>query len=284
MQTALTGLAAADATLGVVADNLANARTEGFKARRVRLATQSPQTLSPGDGPYGYSGGTNPLQVGAGVQVAGIETDFSQGSIEHSANAADLALNGDGLFIVESALGQRLYTRQGALRLNAQRQLVTATGERVLGYTVDDNFRLNTTALSPLVVPLGRTAAGAGGTVATLTGYHIGGDGRIRGEFTDGVTRDLGQIRLARFANPNGLIARGNSLSAEGINSGLPIEQNPGEAGAATVIPGAKEQSNTDVGEELVTSLLAEEQYRASLRVLETADSLLEELFQLPRP
>ncbi len=127
-------------------------------------------------------------------------------------------------------------------------------------------------------------AAGAGGTTATLTGYRIGADGRIRGLFSDGVTRDLGQIRLARFANSGGLIARGQSLYAEGLNSGLPIEQNPAEAGMGTLVPGATEESNTDVGAELVTSILAENQYRASLLMLETADSLLEELFQLPRP
>ncbi len=113
MQTALTGMAAAEATLGVVADNLANARTDGFKARRVRLATQTPQTVSLGEGPHGASGGTNPQQIGAGVQVAGSDSDFSQGSIAVSTNPSDLALNGEGLFIVEGASGERLYTRQG---------------------------------------------------------------------------------------------------------------------------------------------------------------------------
>jgi flagellar hook protein FlgE len=284
MQTALTGMAAAEATLGVVADNLANARTDGFKARRIQLVTQTAQTVSQGEGPHGFSGGTNPQQIGAGVQVAGIASDFSQGSVALSSNPSDLALNGEGLFIVEGASGGRLYTRQGALRVNAQQQLVTASGQRVLGYGVDDNFQLNTTELSPLDVPIGRSAAGAGGTAAPLTGYRIGGDGRIRGVFTDGITRDLGQIRVARFANPRGLIARGNSLYAEGISSGLPVEQNPAEAGIGTLIPGATEESNTGVGAELVTSILAENQYRASLLVLETADSLLEELFQRPRP
>jgi flagellar hook protein FlgE len=113
MQTALTGLAAAEATLGVVADNLANARTDGFKARRVRLATQTPQTLSLGEAAHGLHGGTNPQQIGGGVQVAEIASDFSQGAIAPSGDPSDLAINGAGLFIVESSGGERLYTRQG---------------------------------------------------------------------------------------------------------------------------------------------------------------------------
>src|SRR5262245_10127591 len=182
MQTSLTGLTAAETTLGVVANNLANSQTDGFKASRVRFATQGAQTLSLGQAPYGSNGGTNPLQVGLGVQVAEITPDFSQGTIAPSADPLDLALNGQGFFLVENADGQRLFTRQGKLRVNAQQQLVTATVERVLGFDVDDKLQLHTDKLRPLTVPFGRTFAGTSGQAVTLTGFHIGGDGRIRGQ------------------------------------------------------------------------------------------------------
>ncbi len=116
-----------------------------------------------------------------------------------------------------------------------------------------------------------------------LTSYLIGEDGKIRGVFDNGTERDLGQIRLARFANPTGLDQRGKNLFATGVNSGLPVVGNPGEQGIGTVVSGAVEQSNTDISKNLIDLITASTQYRGNARVITAAQQLLDELLNLRR-
>jgi flagellar hook protein FlgE len=101
LNTALTGLQAAEAVIDVSGNNLANSNTVGFKSSQAQFATQFLQTQSLGSAPTDTSGGTNPRQIGLGVQVAEITPDFSQGTIQISANPSDLAIQGEGFFIVE---------------------------------------------------------------------------------------------------------------------------------------------------------------------------------------
>jgi flagellar hook protein FlgE len=122
-----------------------------------------------------------------------------------------------------------------------------------------------------------------GSAPGTLTSYVIGEDGVIRGVFSNGVSRDLGQIRLARFTNNNGLEQRGQNLFVQGINTGLPIEGAPGENGLGAVSSGALELSNTDVGGDLVNLVLASTQYRSNARVITATQQLFDELLNLRR-
>ncbi|TWU50906.1 Flagellar hook protein FlgE [Rubripirellula tenax] len=155
LTTALTGLAAAEAQIDVIGNNLANSQTVGFKSSDVVFATQFLQTLALGAGPTANNGGTNPRQIGLGVQVAEIAANHNQGTIEISSSSSDLAIQGDGFFIVEGADKERLYTRNGIFKLNSDAELVNSTGQRLLGYGIDDQFRLQETSLVPLSVPLG---------------------------------------------------------------------------------------------------------------------------------
>jgi flagellar hook protein FlgE len=234
LQTAASGISAAEFSLGVIANNLANCLTPGFKASRVALATQMPQTRSSGAAPTAHDGGRNPVQVGTGVFAAEVSTDFSQGSIALDSSPTSLAIQGEGFFILEGSGGERLYTRDGRFSINAEGELVSAGGHRVLG---------------------------------------LGGD----------VARDPGEIGLARFANPSGLLSQGQNVYAPGPNSGLPVASRPGEAGAGEIVPGAVELSNADVGDCLVDLMLTSTQFRANLQVLGTADRLLDELMSLGR-
>ncbi|TWU03246.1 flagellar hook-basal body complex protein [Neorhodopirellula pilleata] len=155
LTTALTGLAAAETQIDVIGNNLANSQTVGFKSSDVVFATQFLQTLSLGAGPSQNNGGTNPRQIGLGVQVAEIAANHNQGTIEISSSSSDLAIQGEGFFQVEANDGERLYTRNGIFKLNSNAELVNATGQRLLGYGVDDKFQLQTSQLTPLTVPLG---------------------------------------------------------------------------------------------------------------------------------
>ncbi|MCH8043620.1 MAG: hypothetical protein IID44_07860 [Planctomycetes bacterium] len=103
-------------------------------------------------------------------------------------SAAELALEGDGFFIVEGG-GEQPFTRNGNFSLNAASELVTSDGHRVLGFAVDGNFNLQTTELSTLRISRGRQAASEDGSTATLTNFRIGSDGVINGQFSDGQTR-----------------------------------------------------------------------------------------------
>lgn len=155
LTTALTGLSAAETQIDVIGNNLANAQTVGFKSSDVVFGSQFLQTLSLGSAPTANNGGTNPRQIGLGVQVAEIAANHNQGTIEISSSSSDLAIQGDGFFIVQAAGGERLYTRNGIFKLNSDAELVNATGQRLLGYGVDEQFRLQKAQLVPLSVPLG---------------------------------------------------------------------------------------------------------------------------------
>ncbi|NQU25262.1 MAG: flagellar hook-basal body complex protein [Candidatus Nealsonbacteria bacterium] len=158
MSTALTGLTAAETTIDVVGNNLANSNTVGFKGSEANFATQFLQTQSLGSGPTAGSGGTNPRQIGLGTLVAEITPDFNQGTIEISSNPMDLAIQGDGFFITQGGQGEQLFTRNGIFKLNSDNEIVSITGNRLLGYGIDDQFQVQTTTLVPIQIPIGSAA------------------------------------------------------------------------------------------------------------------------------
>jgi flagellar hook protein FlgE len=165
--------------------------------------------------------------------------------------------------------------------VNAHGELVTANGDRLLGFGVNDQFEVQEGQLQPLSVPFGSSVVNANGNAATLLSVSITDAGRIRGKYSDGVDRDLGQIRIARFANPSGLQAGADSRYEAGSNSGQPIESNPGEDGSASLVAGATELSNADIGQNLIDLFMATNYFRANAAVFRTADSLLDELVYL---
>jgi flagellar hook protein FlgE len=170
MTTSLTGMTAAETTIDVVGNNVANANTVGFKESSVSFATQFLQTQSIGSAPTGNRGGTNPRQVGLGVKVAEITPDFTQGTVQISANPLDLAIQGEGFFIVQGPQGEAFYTRNGQFKTNANNEIVTITGHRVMGYSVDANFEIQPTGLTPLSIPLGAAAVAQATENVTMEG------------------------------------------------------------------------------------------------------------------
>jgi flagellar hook protein FlgE len=156
LTTALTGLTAAETQIDVSGNNLANSQTVGFKASEAVFVTQFLQTQSLGSAPSSTNGGTNPRQTGLGVRVGAITPDFTQGTIEVSSSPSDLAIQGEGFFIVQGNQGQDLYTRNGIFKTNSENKLVTTTGNEVLGYGVDQDYVIRPSdTLVPLEIPLG---------------------------------------------------------------------------------------------------------------------------------
>ncbi|MCA9121258.1 MAG: flagellar hook-basal body complex protein [Planctomycetaceae bacterium] len=197
LSTALTGLTAAETQIDVVGNNLANSQTVGFKESGISFTTQFLQNLSLGSQPTATTGGTNPRQTGLGTQVAEIAPVFTQGTIQTSSSASDVALQGDGFFVVQSSTGEPLYTRSGIFKTNSQNELVTVNGNRLLGYAVDDEFQLQTTELVPIEVPVGSVRVAQ----ATKNVYLEGvlpptGDVATTGEVIDSVI--LGTASIPR--------------------------------------------------------------------------------------
>ena len=156
--TAISGLSAAETSIDVTGNNVANANTIGFKQSHAEFATQFLQTLSIGSAANADNGGTDPTQIGLGVQVSAIAPDFTQGNLEISSSPSDMAIQGNGFFVVQGTGGQPLYTRTGNFTPNSQNELTTSTGQQLMGYGVDGNFKVQTTQLVPLTIPLGSTA------------------------------------------------------------------------------------------------------------------------------
>ncbi|MCA9040974.1 MAG: flagellar hook-basal body complex protein [Planctomycetaceae bacterium] len=154
LNTSLNGLTLNETTIDVLGNNIANAGTNGFKASRVLFTTQLSRTLSVGSRPSADNGGTNPRQIGLGATTSAIVRDFTQGSVTNSTSPSDLAIEGDGFFVLEGSDGD-VYSRNGNFTLNSDNILVNAQGLRVQGYGVDDDFNLITTQLTSIEIPLG---------------------------------------------------------------------------------------------------------------------------------
>ena len=158
MNSALTGLSAAETQIDITGNNLANSQTTAFKASRAVFSEQLVRTQSLGAAPTPTNGGTIPRQVGLGVKVAAIQPDFSQGSIATSSSPTDVAIQGEGFFVLEATGGEIVYSRSGEFSLNAIGEIVNVDGARLLGQTADDDFVLQP-VLEPLSVALGQQIA-----------------------------------------------------------------------------------------------------------------------------
>jgi flagellar hook protein FlgE len=276
----ISGLRVNQTALDVTGNNIANANTNGFKASTTVFQDTLSQMLTAASGANAGRGGTNPIQVGLGVQVAGVTTNLGQGSAQTTGRATDLMIQGDGLFVTRRG-NEQLYTRAGSFSFDEESLLVTPSGSRVQGYVLDadgnptgglTDVTISTAALNPPVPP-----------GVELTSYNIGSDGKLRGIFSDGTQRDMAQLALADFVNPNGLEKVGETSFRASANSGAPEIGVAGEGRRGTLIGGALEMSNVDLAAEFTNLILAQRGFQASSRVITTSDSVLEELVNIKR-
>ena len=276
----ISGLRVNQTMLDVTGNNIANANTTGFKSSSVVFQDTLSQMLTASSAASATRGGTNPIQVGLGVQLAATNANFNQGSTQTTGRATDLMIQGDGFFVVKKGTEQ-LYTRAGAFTFDNDGTLVSPTGSRVQGYALDSagaptggliDVTLDTSALTPPVPP-----------GVELTSYSIGSDGKLRGIFSDGVQRDMAQLALADFNNPMGLEKVGETSYRESANSGTPDLGIAGEGRRGTLVGGALEMSNVDLAAEFTNLILAQRGFQASSRVITTSDQVLEDLVNITR-
>lgn len=183
--TGLSGLSVHARKLDVIGNNIANVNTTAYKSTRLELQNNFPRTINPGTPPQQFIGGTNPYQVGLGVGIAGTTQNFSVGSITPTGDPRDLALEGDGFFIVQRG-DETFYTRNGAFRQDANDDLVTINGEKVLGYGVDEDYNVIDGALTEINIPVGRLQIAEPTTLVNFAGnLNAGGDVAGAGSLTN---------------------------------------------------------------------------------------------------
>ncbi len=167
--TGLSGLSSNQSKLDVIGNNIANVNTVGFKASRMDFKTQFSQNFSLGSAPNGELGGTNPLQVGLGVVPGAVSRDFNDGSREVTGVISNLAVEGNGFFILKDAGGQS-YTRDGTFKLNSLNQLVNSDGFLVQGFGVDPDYNIIPGVLQGITIPLGNLTVAEPTTKVTMSG------------------------------------------------------------------------------------------------------------------
>lgn len=246
--TGLSGLSANSRNLDVIGNNIANVNTTAFKSNRMLFASMFSRTFSGGTAPGANTGGTNPGQIGLGVAIAGTQRNFSNGAISTTGDQRDLAIEGDGFFIVERG-GQQYYTRAGSFRQNSSNDLVSISGERVKGFGIDDQFNIIPGALVDMNIPLGTltlaeqtrnvhlsgnlNSSGALPTQGTLLSFEP--FTLVGGGFADGATLLTNVDDPAAPGNP--LFAAGQAIELTG---GLKGSKTIGTAtldiGAATTV------------------------------------------------
>jgi len=170
MFTGLSGLNSNQFRIDTVGDNIANVNTTAFKSNRATFENQFAITLSGGTAPGPTTGGTNPSQMGRGSMLGGVQRNFSPGSLETTGVPTDMAIEGQGFFIVNATGDQQAYTRDGTFKLNADNMLVSSNGYQLRGYGVDSNFSIVPGALTDISIPLGTLSSALATSTAGFDG------------------------------------------------------------------------------------------------------------------
>ena len=250
---AKTGLEAQQTRMAVTANNLANVNTTGFKRGRVAFEDLLYQNLRQvGADTAQDTQLPSGLAVGTGVRVVATEKTYTQGNLQVTNNALDVAINGRGFFQVALPDGTNAYTRDGSFKINAQGELVTSGGYRV----------------QPAVsIPDGAQSV------------SIGTDGAVSVQLAgQPAPSQVGSLQVVDFVNPAGLQARGENLMLESAASGPPQAGTPGLNGLGALQQGALEASNVNVVEELVAMIETQRAYEMNSKAISTADKMLETL------
>ena len=179
MFSAISGLKAHQTKLDVAGNNIANVNTVGFKSSTTVFEDTLSQVLRNGSAPNGGTAGTNPAQVGLGVKVAGITTNFSQGSTQSTSRSTDFMISGDGFFVTQAG-NEQLFTRAGSFDFDGQGRLVTSDGSILQGWTATDGVVDTNGSIGDLSVPYGQVmppqASKSGGFTGNLTSGAATGD------------------------------------------------------------------------------------------------------------
>lgn len=308
MYTGISGMGGFQTKLDVVSNNIANVNTFGYKKGRLTFSDLMSQTMQAATAPVQDDGetilgGRNPMQVGLGVSTGSIDNIHTQGNRQTTNRPLDLAIEGDGMFVVaEKTSGGTTdsidleddnvsFTRAGNFYLDDDGYIVNPNGQYLVG-DYDEEIDSSTgqaEELSELADETGRIKI-----PEDAQSFSISGDGAVNYVDADGQAKVAGQVMLANFSNPGGLEKVGSNLYKMTNNAGVVTDGDgnfdeyadlyaPGTEGVGGVFAGALEMSNVDLAEEFTEMITAQRGFQANTRVITTSDEILQELVNLKR-
>jgi flagellar basal-body rod protein FlgG len=249
-------MAAQEANLDAISNNLANSSTVGYKKQRADFQDLLYQTMrAPGTPLSGTTLAPTGLELGTGTRIVATSHLHTQGTLQQTGNPLDVAIEGNGFLVVQQPDGTFAYTRNGILKTDAQGRICNSEG-----LLLDP----------PITVPLDGTSLsiGADGTVsATMKGQSN--------------PVQLGQIDLASFINPSGLASAGHNLFLATAASGDPQVGRPGMESRGTLLQGATEHANVEVVDEMIGLISAQRTYEINSKVVSAADEMLRNVTQM---
>ncbi|HCY62965.1 MAG TPA: flagellar basal-body rod protein FlgG [Oxalobacteraceae bacterium] len=253
---AKTGLEAQQTQMDVISNNLANVGTTGFKKSRAVFEDLLYQTMrQPGAQSSQQTQLPSGLQLGTGVRPVATERIHTQGNVQMTGNAKDVAIQGAGFFQVLMPDGSTAYTRDGSFQIDNQGQLVTSSG-----YVVQPAITIPDNAQSITIGRDGTVSVQVSGSAAPVT---------------------VGTLQVSTFINPAGLESKGENLYAETGVSGTANTNTPGNNGAGHLLQNYVETSNVNVVEELVNMIQTQRAYEINSKAISTSDQMLQRLTQL---
>jgi flagellar basal-body rod protein FlgG len=247
--TSATGMEAQQMNLDVIANNLANVNTSGFKKSNIEFQEMMYDTdKSPGASSTDSSTTPSGAQVGYGSKVVATERNFTQGNLQQTGNTYDVAIQGQGFYKITLPDGTNAYTRDGSFLVNSDGNLVTNQGYLVTG---------------------------VGQIPATAVNVAVGSDGTISATVNNAAVK-ISPITISNFPNPEGLSSLGSNLYQETAASGNAVDgQTPGTNGMGTLAQGFIETSNVQVVEEMVNMIQAQRAYEINSKAIQTSDQMM---------
>ena len=262
LYTAASGMGAMETKLDVIANNLANINTTGFKKDRANFEDLMYRTeIHPGVQDASQTPTAVGTQVGLGVRVTSTQTDHSQGTLQDTGRALDIAIHGQGfLRVLDPASQQTMYTRAGNLDINANGQLVIGSAQ--VGRLLDP----------PITIPQDATAIeiSANGEVMT----RVPGQQELASQ---------GQMQLAQFINPDGLLKVGENMYMATDASGTEQQGNPNEQGLGRITQGNLEASNVSPVQELIDLITTQRAFELNSQAVQAGDQIMQNISNLRR-
>lgn len=260
LYTTATGMKAQQTMVDMIANNIANVNTAGFKKSQASFEDLFYVTLQSPGLAKGADSSPVPIgtQIGSGTRLNGTTKVFTTGTLEITERNLDVAIDGDGFFSITLPDGQTGYTRDGSFHLNADGKVVTGSGSVLV-----PEITVPSDTLEIAIDPEGRVSGRTAGSPDTSTSF--------------------GQIQIHRFVNPSGMYADGQNVMRKSESSGDPISGNPGATGLGLLKQGFLERSNVQIVNELVNLIVAQRAYEVNSRAIQASDQMLSTATNLSR-
>jgi flagellar hook protein FlgE len=284
MTSGVSAMESFEQGLSVIGNNIANVNTTAFKSGTASYADSFSNILQQSTPAPGTGAGSeqNTIEVGTGVNVSGVTTNFGQGSLQSTGVASDLGVSGNGFFVVKDPTdGAEYATRAGNFSIDASGYLVTSQGYRIQGLTG------GTASTAPGTV--GDVKLGTPPSGTQLSSYTFDGSGNLVETYSDGSTATTNQVLLQNFQNPEALVSVAGNLYS-GLSAAEPVSgtttlsaanNTAGTSGLGSIQGGVLEQSNVDLTNEFANLITTQRSFEAGSRLITISDTILEDIVNL---